>query len=64
MRKVRRRRRGYDYRPAESGDLLRQVGQYENANGWPVGPVGIAMAVVVVAIAYPITRFVRFMTRR
>jgi hypothetical protein len=70
MRKVRRSRRGLKSRPGDadhgsagSGELLRQLGQYESANGWPVSPFGIVMAIVAAAIVYPIARFVRFLVR-
>lgn len=70
MRKVRRSRRGLksprrgsEHGSADSGDLLRQLGQYESANGWPVSPFGIVMAIVAAAIVYPIARFVRFLVR-
>ena len=71
MRKVRRTRRGLrsprsdsDHGPPDSGELLRQLGQYESANGWPVSPFGIVLAIIAAAIVYPIARFVRFLVRR
>jgi hypothetical protein len=71
MRKTRRRWRGRDdahRAPVQasvgSGGFLRQVGQYETANGGPLSLAGIVLALGAAAILYPIARFVRFMVRR
>jgi hypothetical protein len=47
-----------------SGGLLGQVGLFETANGLPHGPAAIALAIVAALVIYPITRLVRFVTRR
>ena len=45
-------------------DFLGQVGLFETANGFPHGPVEIALAIVAAVLIYPITRLFRLLRRR
>jgi hypothetical protein len=47
-----------------SGGFIGQVGLFESANGMPHGPVSIALAIVAAVLILPVTRFVRYLTRR
>lgn len=49
---------------AGSGSFLGQIGLFESANGLPHGPGAIALAIVAALVIYPISRLVRFVTRR
>lgn len=51
-------------RAAGSGDFIGQVGLFETGNGLPHGPGAILAAIAVAIVIYPISRFVRFLTRR
>ena len=53
-----------DDEPAGSGDFIGQIGLFETANGMPHGPLAIVAAIVAAIAIYPISRFVRFLTRR
>jgi hypothetical protein len=57
-------RGGSDDRPAGTGGFLGQIGLFETANGLPHGATAIVGAFVVALVIYPISRFVRFLTRR
>ena len=60
-----RRQRHRGSTPSEgSGSLLGQVGLFESANGLPHGPIAIVLAVAVAVVVYPISRLVRWATRR
>jgi hypothetical protein len=47
-----------------SGGLFGQVGLFETANGWPHGPVAIALAIVAAVLILPIRYLIRSLTRR
>ena len=53
-----------DDRPAGTGGFLGQIGLFETANGLPHGATAIVGAFLVALVIYPISRFVRFLTRR
>jgi hypothetical protein len=50
--------------PAGTGGFLGQIGLFETANGLPHGAAAILGAFLVALVIYPISRFVRFLTRR
>jgi hypothetical protein len=64
--RARRRGRGGDDGTTDSGSgsFAGQVGLFETANGLAHGPGAIAVAIVAAVLIYPITRLVRFVTRR
>ena len=49
---------------AGSDDFIRQIGLFETGNGFPFGPVEIALAIIAAVLIYPITRLVALMRRR
>ena len=66
-----KRRRGTRRRaegePQAAGDgsagLFGQIGMFETANGWPHGPVAIALAIVAAVLILPIRSLIRSLTR-
>jgi hypothetical protein len=64
-RGTRRRAEGEPPAPREgSGGLFGQVGLFETANGWPHGPMAIALAIVAAVLILPIRSLIRILTRR
>lgn len=61
----RRRSQSTDERAAGgTGGFLGQVGLFETANGLPHGPTAIALAIVAALVIYPVSRLIRWVTRR
>ena len=69
---ARRRRKTREQRPAAtderdttgSDDFVGQLGLFETGNGFPFGPLEIALAFVAAVLIYPITRLVGLLRRR
>jgi hypothetical protein len=51
-------------RTTGSGSFLGQIGLFETGNGLAHGPGVILVAIAMAIVVYPITRLVRFLTRR
>ena len=53
-----------DDEPAGSGSFMGQIGLFETANGLPHDLIAVVAAIAAAIAIYPISRFVRFVTRR
>jgi hypothetical protein len=68
---ARRRRKPREQRPAAtderdttgSDDFVGQLGLFETGNGFPFGPLEIALAFVAAILIYPITRLIGLLRR-
>jgi hypothetical protein len=68
---ARRRRKPRERRPAAtderdttgSDDFVGQLGLFETGNGFPFGPLEIALAFVAAILIYPITRLIGLLRR-
>ena len=69
---ARRRRGSSERRPAVtddrgaagSDDFVGQLGLFETGNGFPFGPIEIALAILAALLIYPISRLIGLLRRR